>query len=122
MHVFWFDLVYLTRLYISTLTLSPLETFITILPPSTESTTPELFATTHTPESLATCLSKPVPTKGFCGISVGTACLIMFDPMSALLASLFSKNGISDAATDRTCFGDTSINVIIPTLVKLVSP
>ena len=106
----------------STLTLSPLETLITILPPSTESTIPELLATTHTPESLATCLSKPVPTKGFCGISVGTACLIIFDPIRALLASLFSKNGISDAATDKTCFGDTSIKVIIPILVKLVSP
>ena len=49
----------------STLTLSPEETLMTILPPSTESTTPEFLASTHEPESLATCLSSPVPTRGF---------------------------------------------------------
>ena len=49
----------------STLTLSPDETLITILPPSTESTTPLFLASTQDPESLATCLSSPVPTKGF---------------------------------------------------------
>ena len=35
----------------------------------------------------------------------------MFEPMSARLASSFSRNGISDAATDTSWFGDTSINV-----------
>ena len=39
----------------------------------------------------------------------GTACLIIFDPIKALLASSFSKNGINDAATETSCFGDTSI-------------
>ena len=95
---------------------------MTILPPSTESTTPALFATIQTPESLATCLSKPVPTRGFCGIKVGTACRIIFEPIKALFASLFSRNGIKEAATDNTCFGETSIRVIIPTLTRLVSP
>ncbi len=33
----------------------------------------------------------------------------MFDPINALLASSFSKNGIKAAATDTTCFGETSI-------------
>jgi len=33
----------------------------------------------------------------------------MFDPIKALLASSFSKNGIKAAATDTSCLGDTSI-------------
>ena len=33
----------------------------------------------------------------------------MFDPIRALLASSFSKKGISEAATDTTCIGVTSI-------------
>ena len=36
----------------------------------------------------------------------------MFDPMRALFASSFSKKGISEAATDTNCLGDTSINWI----------
>ena len=36
----------------------------------------------------------------------------MFDPIKARLASSFSKNGISAAATDTNCLGDTSIMVI----------
>ena len=31
------------------------------------------------------------------------------NPIKALLASSFSKKGISEAATDTSCFGDTSI-------------
>jgi hypothetical protein len=33
----------------------------------------------------------------------------MFEPISARLASSFSRNGISEAATETSCFGDTSI-------------
>jgi hypothetical protein len=33
----------------------------------------------------------------------------MFEPISARLASSFSRNGISEAATDTSCLGDTSI-------------
>jgi hypothetical protein len=35
----------------------------------------------------------------------------MFEPISARFASSFSRNGISDAATDTSWFGDTSISV-----------
>ena len=82
---------------------------ITILFPSILSTIPSLFATIVTPESKATSLSIPVPTNGDSGFKRGTACLIIFEPINALLASSFSKNGIKDAATDTNCFGDTSI-------------
>ena len=33
----------------------------------------------------------------------------MFEPISARLASSFSRNGISEAATETSCFGETSI-------------
>ena len=33
----------------------------------------------------------------------------MFEPISARFASSFSRNGISDAATETSWFGDTSI-------------
>ena len=81
----------------------------TILLPSILSITPSLLATIVTPESRATSLSIPVPTKGDSGFINGTACLIIFDPIKALFASSFSKKGISDAATDTNCFGETSI-------------
>ena len=42
----------------------------------------------------------------------GTACLIIFDPIKALLASSFSKNGIREAATDTNCCGFTSMKSI----------
>ncbi len=51
----------------------------------------------------------PVPTKGDSGFNNGTACLIMLDPIKALLASSFSKKGINEAATDTSCLGDTSM-------------
>ncbi len=56
-------------------------TLTTILFPSILSTIPSLFATIVTPESSATSLSIPVPTKGASGFNNGTACLIMFDPI-----------------------------------------
>jgi hypothetical protein len=37
----------------------------------------------------------------------------MFEPISARLASSFSRNGISEAATDTSCFGDTSIRSML---------
>ena len=48
-------------------------TLTTILPASTLSTTPLFLATTQTPESLATTVSRPVPTRGFSGLKTGTA-------------------------------------------------
>ena len=41
--------------------------------------------------------------------SVGTAWRCMFEPISARLASSCSRNGISEAATDTICFGETSM-------------
>ena len=37
----------------------------------------------------------------------------MLEPIKALLASSFSKNGISAAATETNCFGDTSIKSML---------
>ena len=73
---------------------------------------PLLLATIVTPESNATSDSIPVPTSGDSGFNNGTACLIILDPIKALFASSFSKNGIKAAATDTNCLGDTSINSI----------
>ena len=112
MHVFWFDLWNLDKLYISTVDWDKSVTSValtTIRFPSIFSTKPLLFATIVTPESNATSASIPVPTKGDSGFNKGTACLIIFDPIKALLASSFSKNGINAAATDTNCFGETSI-------------
>ena len=76
---------------------------------STDSTTPSRLATTVTPESRATTASMPVPMSGASVRISGTACRCMFEPISARLASSFSRNGISEAATDTSWFGDTSI-------------
>ena len=51
----------------------------------------------------------PVPTSGFSVRSVGTAWRCMFEPISARFASSCSRNGISDAATETTCLGETSM-------------
>ena len=77
------------------------------------STIPFLFATIVTPESRATSDSIPVPTNGDSGFSSGTACLIIFEPISALFASSFSKNGIKAAATETNCLGETSIKSMV---------
>jgi hypothetical protein len=62
------------------------------------------------PESRATTASMPVPTNGASARTSGTAWRCMFEPMSARLASSFSRNGMSAAATDTSCFGaDTSM-------------
>jgi hypothetical protein len=46
----------------------------------------------------------------------------MFEPISARLASSFSRNGISAAATDTSCFGDTSIRSMFSRGVIITSP
>ena len=79
---------------------------------STESTTPERLQSTTAPESRAVTYSMPVPTYGASARSSGTAWRCMFDPISARLASSFSRNGIRLAATETSCFGLTSMNSI----------
>ena len=79
---------------------------------STWSTTPERRAAIAAPESRATVSSMPVPTSGASACSSGTAWRCMFEPISARLASSFSRNGISEAATETSCLGLTSISVI----------
>ena len=76
---------------------------------STWSMTPARLAMMAAPESRATISSMPVPTSGASACRSGTACRCMFEPISARFASSFSRNGISEAATDTSCFGDTSI-------------
>ena len=84
-------------------------TLTTIRLPSILSTIPSLLATIVTPESIATTFSTPVPTRGDSACIRGTACLIILEPIKALFASSFSRNGINEAAQETTCFGDTSI-------------
>ncbi len=79
---------------------------------STWSTMPDRRAAIAAPESRATVSSMPVPTSGASACSSGTAWRCMFDPISARLASSFSRNGMSEAATDTSCLGLTSIRVI----------
>ena len=115
MQVFWFDLWNFDKLYISTADCDKSVTSValtTILFPSILSTTPFLLATIVTPESRATSDSIPVPTSGDSGFNNGTACLIILEPIKALFASSFSKNGIKDAATETSCLGETSIKSI----------
>ena len=73
------------------------------------STTPARRAAIAAPESRATIASMPVPTSGASERNSGTAWRCMFEPISARLASSFSRNGISAAATETSCFGDTSM-------------
>ncbi len=82
----------------------------TIRVESTKSTVPVRRATATAPESRAVMYSMPVPTYGAWARSSGTAWRCMFEPISARLASSFSRNGISEAATDTSCFGETSMN------------
>src|SRR5947207_620255 len=89
---------------------------------STCSTTPSRRATTVTPESRATTRSMPVPTSGASVRRSGTAWRCMLEPMRARLASSFSRNGISDAATDTSWFGDTSMNSTLSGVTMVNSP
>ena len=75
----------------------------------TFSTTPLCLETTVTPESTAALYSMPVPTIGDSVFSSGTACRCMLEPISARLASSFSRKGIIAVATETTIFGETSI-------------
>ncbi len=104
-----FDLENFVNLYTSTglLTLSSSAQMM-ILDASTDFTIPERRATMDTPESDATTRSIPVPTIGFSGLTSGTACRCIFDPINARLASLCSRNGMSEAATETICRGDIS--------------
>ena len=72
-------------------------------------TSPETGEIRASPESLATFSSIPVPTYGASVFTSGTACLCMLEPISALLASSCSKNGIKAVVTEQICFGLTSM-------------
>src|SRR2546426_635109 len=96
--------------------------FTTMRVESTCSTTPSRRATTVTPESRATTRSMPVPTRGASVRRRGTAWRCMLEPMRARLASSFSRNGISDAATDTSWFGDTSMNSTLSGWTMVNSP
>ena len=89
---------------------------------STLSTTPPALASMVTPESRATTDSMPVPTIGASVRIRGTACLCMFEPMSALFASSFSRNGMSAAATLTSWFGETSMRVMSSGRAMMKSP
>ncbi len=75
---------------------------------STESTEPARRHTTAAPESLTVTCSMPVPTRGASERRSGTAWRCMFEPIRARLASSCSRNGMSEAATETSCFGETS--------------
>ena len=89
---------------------------------STESTTPERLQMTTAPESRAVTRSMPVPTYGVSARSSGTAWRCMFDPISARLASSFSRNGIRLAATETSCLGLTSMYSISSTCFSTKLP
>ena len=76
---------------------------------STWSTMPGAWRAIAAPELRATTSSMPVPTIGASALSSGTAWRCMFEPISARFASSFSRNGISAAATETSCFGETSM-------------
>ena len=97
-------------------------TLTTIRVASTWSMTPLLLAVIAAPESRATTVSIPVPTNGASALSRGTAWRCMFDPISARFASSFSKKGISDAATETSCLGDTSMSSTVSFRLSLNSP
>ncbi len=76
---------------------------------STWSTMPSRLQMTTAPESRAVTRSMPVPTSGASPRISGTAWRCMFEPIKARLASSFSRNGIRLAATETSCFGETSM-------------
>ena len=94
----------------------------TMRAPSMLSTTPSRRATMVAPESRATAASMPVPTSGASACTSGTAWRCMLEPISARLASSFSRNGISAAATETSCFGETSIAVTSSGFTSRKSP
>ncbi len=74
------------------------------------------------PESRAVMYSMPVPTKGDRARSSGTAWRCMFDPINARFASSFSRNGMSEAATETSCLGETSMNWMFAFGARMKSP
>ena len=84
--------------------------------------TPDRRAMMAAPESRATTPSIPVPTSGASDCNSGTAWRCMFDPISARLASSFSRNGMSEAATETSCFGETSIRSTASDGLSMNSP
>jgi len=76
---------------------------------STESTMPLRLARMTAPESRAVTPSMPVPTRGASATSRGTDWRCMLAPIRARLASSCSRNGTSEAATETSCLGLTSM-------------
>jgi len=122
--VFWLERWYLTSLWTSTPDSSSLKLsrWITIRLESTKITLPSWPANKIAPESRATVDSTPVPTRGASVLTTGTACLIMFEPIKALLASSCSRNGISDVAIEIIWDGETSIKSTSVASTKASSP
>ena len=54
-------------------------------------------------DEVVTISSTPVETRGTSGLTSGTDCLCILDPIRALLASSFCKKGIKDVPTDINC-------------------
>jgi hypothetical protein len=46
----------------------------------------------------------------------------MFDPISARFASSFSRNGTSEAATETSCFGETSMKSTLSRVGRMKLP
>ena len=74
---------------------------------STKVTVPLTRVIGTMPESRATWVSRPVPTKGRSGRNRGTAWRCMFEPIRARLASSCSRKGIKEVATEITCTGES---------------
>ncbi len=87
----------------------------------TLATVPLLRATTATPESSAALYSIPVAMMGASVLIRVTACRCMLEPISALLASSFSKNGIIAVATETSCLGETSMYSTVSLSVSMIS-
>ena len=66
--------------------------------------------------------SMPVPTYGALARSSGTAWRCMLLPISARFASSFSRNGISEAATDTSCFDETSMKCSVSRGARMKLP
>ncbi len=78
---------------------------------SAYSTFPSAWATMQAPESRATSISMPVPTRGFSLRSSGTAWRCMLEPMRARLASSCSRKGMSAAEMETIWLGEMSMRV-----------
>ena len=86
--------------------------FKTIFRASISAISPSSGAITSRPVYFAASSSMPVDTSGASGATQGHACFCMFEPMSARLASLCSRNGIVEVAIENAWFAATSIKSI----------